>query len=106
TLRAREVHLPASQMEGGASGFEMRARRAVGARRYRGAQRLPRDVRGDGEHIFRLVTKRLRALAIDPAGVDASFKVEELPARLVDFRIARRDPANARALVAACAGNA
>src|SRR6266571_2621307 len=82
----------------------MRARRAVDSRRDRQAERLPRDVRGDGEHLFRLVTKRLRALAIDPAGVDASFEVEELPVRRIDSRVASRHAAHARGLVTACAG--
>src|SRR5712691_3393764 len=38
TVRAREVHLSAPQMVGGAAGFEMRARRAVDARRDRQAE--------------------------------------------------------------------
>src|SRR5205823_7690862 len=65
-----------------------------------------REVGGEREQLLGLETKRLGSHALAAAKIDAALEVEELPARLVDFRIARRDPANARVLVTACAGNA
>src|SRR5260221_10889419 len=48
-VRARQVHLSAAQMVGGATRLEMRARRALDARLDRQAERLARDVGGERE---------------------------------------------------------
>ena len=91
-------------MVGGAPRLEMRARRAGYARSDRSAERLAREVGGEREQVLRLVTQGFRSNAFGAAKIDAALEVEELAARLVDFRIARGDPAHARVLVAACAG--
>src|SRR5256885_15807717 len=59
TVSARQVHLSAPQVVGGAARFEMRARCAVDARRDRNAERLAREVGGEGEQLLGLVTERL-----------------------------------------------
>src|SRR5712672_1175839 len=79
-VRAREVHLSAAQMIGGAPRFEMRARRAGYARSERHAQRLAREVSGKREQLLRLVTQGLRSHALAAAKIDAAFEVQQLPA--------------------------
>src|SRR5712671_4977456 len=103
-VRAREVHLSAPQMVGGATRLEMRARRAGYARSDRHVQRLAREVSGKREQLLRLVTQRLRPHAIAAAKIDTAFEVQQLPARLVDLRVTRRDAAHALILVAPRAG--
>ena len=103
-VRARQVHLSAPQVVRRASRFEMRARRAVDARRDRQAERLARDIGGEREQLLGFVTQGLRIHAPGAAKIDAVLEVDELSARLVDFRIARGHAAHARVLVTACAG--
>src|SRR5260221_6388132 len=79
----------------------MHARRAVDASRDRQAERLARDVGGEPEQLLGLVTQGLRPHAPGTAKIDAVLEVDELPARLVDFRIARGHAAHARILMAA-----
>src|SRR5438552_6612371 len=101
--RARRVRLPAPQREGGAARLEMCARRAVDASRDRSPERLAREVGGEREQLLGLVAQTLGSHAIGAAKIDAVLEVDELSARLVDFRIARGHAAHAPALVTACA---